>query len=394
MSEHPGPNAAISGGARAWTALVAAARGVLDAGSFHGSDPKERGGIRLVNRVALFVAALLVPYGALFAFIGERGNAAIQLVGISALIGVVGLNRVGWCGWARLVTLLIGDALVFAMTIRLGLDAGAHLYMFAAIIAPLLFYPGRDWARIGPLVSGTLAGSLLADAWAATHVPESPLPDALLPWFHWASLVGSLVTVFAFVLYFYVELDAFGASLVKAHREVSDLAETDGLTGVANRRKLEHVLAAEWARAARGKHALTVVMVDVDHFKRYNDGYGHPSGDLVLRGVAAALQSALLRPSDLVGRYGGEEFLLILAGTELEGGIRVGERARERVVGLAVPHAFGGVDGQVTCSLGVASAWPERGGDVLDLVRRADGALYAAKERGRNRVVAAEEVSG
>ncbi len=130
-------------------------------------------------------------------------------------------------------------------------------------------------------------------------------------------------------------------------------------------------------------------MLDVDHFKRYNDRYGHQSGDECLRRVAAALQAALLRPGDLVARYGGEEFACILPGTALEGAMTVGAGLERRVRELGIEHAASDVDRVVTVSVGVAAGVPAAGGDAAGLLALADAQLYRAKHGGRGQACGA-----
>lgn len=169
-------------------------------------------------------------------------------------------------------------------------------------------------------------------------------------------------------------------------------ALTDALTGLANRRRFDNALAAEWRRAARQRSSLALLFIDIDRFKTFNDLYGHQAGDRCLVAVAEALRAAALRPGDLVARYGGEEFVLLLPGSDLSGAAHVGETLRRAVQDLAVPHAGNGRVGVVTLSVGVASASPaEDDGQSPDqLARRADLALYVAKDAGRNRVMTSE----
>lgn len=163
----------------------------------------------------------------------------------------------------------------------------------------------------------------------------------------------------------------------------------DGLTGVANRRCFDERLSSEWRRGARSSSPLALLMLDVDHFKRFNDRYGHQSGDDCLRRVVTAIQANLLRPGDLVARYGGEEFACILPATGFEGAMAVAAAIVQRVRGLQIEHADSEVCGVVTLSVGVALSVPEPGGDPGRLVALADAQLYQAKHSGRGRTCGA-----
>ena len=178
------------------------------------------------------------------------------------------------------------------------------------------------------------------------------------------------------------------ARLSEANKELKRLSSMDGLTGVANRRLFDESLRAEWRRAMRNQSMLTIVMVDIDHFKLYNDQYGHLAGDECLKKVAAAMQSCLRRPADLLARYGGEEFVALLPDTNQSGALQLANHARRMVQKLAIPHAASPVAEAVTVSLGVASAIPQQGQDAASLVETADKALYRAKNNGRNQVAA------
>jgi diguanylate cyclase (GGDEF)-like protein len=159
----------------------------------------------------------------------------------------------------------------------------------------------------------------------------------------------------------------------------------DGLTGVRNRRGFDEQLAVEWGRAAREGSALSVVLLDVDFFKRYNDHYGHQAGDACLRAVADFLRQAMKRPADLVARYGGEEFACLLPATTLEGALTFAQQLGAGVEALALEHAQSSVSPVVTVSLGVCAAVGHAPGKAEALVRAADAQLYAAKAAGRNR---------
>ena len=165
---------------------------------------------------------------------------------------------------------------------------------------------------------------------------------------------------------------------------LEQLATRDGLTGLANRRCFDDTLHAEWARALRQKQPLSLLMVDVDNFKAYNDANGHLGGDECLKRIATAVASEM-RANDLVARYGGEEFAVILPNESLKGAAIVAERIRCRVERLRVANA-GGPDGHVTVSIGAATAIASHDATPSQLVGIADAALYRAKHMGRNRI--------
>lgn len=174
--------------------------------------------------------------------------------------------------------------------------------------------------------------------------------------------------------------------LTDANARLSELARYDGLTSLANRRYFDEMLDKAFAQSARSSEALALVMIDVDHFKRYNDFYGHPQGDQCLKEVAQAIQSAARRPRDFVARYGGEEMAMILPDTDLQGAAVVAEAARTAVAELQLPHAGSAIH-HVSVSLGVAVHFPGKDShSPCDLLQAADSALYEAKEMGRNGV--------
>ena len=177
--------------------------------------------------------------------------------------------------------------------------------------------------------------------------------------------------------------------LTAANQRLETMAQQDGLTGVANRRAFDHRLPLALAHAARQKEALSIVLCDVDHFKAYNDHYGHPAGDECLKQVSAALAQSCKRTTDLVARYGGEEFALLLPATPPEGALKVIEAARAELGRLAIPHAGSQTADVVTFSAGLASFVHGRDSDPREFVKRADEALYRAKELGRNRTISA-----
>lgn len=178
-----------------------------------------------------------------------------------------------------------------------------------------------------------------------------------------------------------------------ANRELQRLSSIDGLTGIANRRQYDSTLVREWRRAQRRSSSIALVVCDVDHFKRYNDHFGHQGGDECLRQVAACLAEQAKRPADLVARYGGEEFAAILPDTDAEGALQVAEAMCRAVYELALPHAPTADLPNVTISLGVAAAVPPREAPTPGaLMASADAALYEAKRLGRNRALIAQSL--
>lgn len=184
-------------------------------------------------------------------------------------------------------------------------------------------------------------------------------------------------------------LQRVNAELDQANRRLAELSETDALTGIANRRQFDRRLAEEWLRALRHGLPLALVLIDVDHFKRYNDRHGHPAGDACLRRIAELLAGCARRADELVARYGGEEFVVLLPHTGGEDARVQAERCRATIDAAAIPHDDSPLGPSVTLSIGIATI--PLGADEADpqqLVRLADEALYRAKREGRNRVVA------
>jgi diguanylate cyclase (GGDEF)-like protein len=163
------------------------------------------------------------------------------------------------------------------------------------------------------------------------------------------------------------------------------LAFNDGLTGVANRRWFDERLQLEWLRCRRNRQPLALILIDLDHFKAYNDHYGHQAGDDCLRAVAQAMRARLGRPGDLLARYGGEEFVCLLPETALEGARRKADDLGQVVEALQIAHAYATTASHVTISRGVAAMVPSVDQSPAELVQRADEMLYAAKRSGRNR---------
>ena len=176
-----------------------------------------------------------------------------------------------------------------------------------------------------------------------------------------------------------------------AQLALQNLAARDGLTGIANRRTFDDRIELEWLRSKRERQPLSMLLIDVDFFKRYNDNYGHQQGDECLRQIASSVEGALFRPADLAARYGGEEFAVIMPNTNEPGAEAVAARVCERVRALKIAHAHSDVADHVTISVGVATMThaADQAQSFADLIAHTDKALYTAKHAGRNRYATA-----
>lgn len=211
-------------------------------------------------------------------------------------------------------------------------------------------------------------------------------PDIYADWRRRAVTIGSLMA--ALTVGFVGLSFALGVQLrgrMRAESELTLLARTDGLTGLNNRRTLGEILDDEWRRARRTRSVFSLLFVDLDRFKAYNDTYGHQAGDDALIAVAKCIGENIRRPADSAARYGGEEFVVVLPDTPPEGAVSIAERIRAAISDLAIEHA-GSEYGRVTASIGAAAWTPEEDGDVTAVIRAADQALYNAKATGRNKI--------
>lgn len=173
-------------------------------------------------------------------------------------------------------------------------------------------------------------------------------------------------------------------ALQQANQELHRLANLDGLTEVANRRRFDEYLDQEWRRLQREQNPLALILCDIDYFKNYNDYYGHQAGDVCLRRVAQAINDCLKRPADLVTRYGGEEFAIILPNTSNEGAIHVAQLIQTTIQELSIPHHHSQISAFITLSLGISTQVPDDVRDPHTLIAATDKALYVAKAEGRN----------
>lgn len=172
--------------------------------------------------------------------------------------------------------------------------------------------------------------------------------------------------------------------LARKNKELERLSYLDGLTNIGNRRYFDQVIYQEWRRSLRNESDISVIMIDIDYFKLYNDTYGHQEGDICLQKVAGALSSTLKRSGDFIARYGGEEFSAILPDTDIPGACTIAESMITNVANLQIPHSSSACSNIVTISIGIGWMIPTEDSNLNELISKADQALYQAKKGGRN----------
>ncbi|MCI0445313.1 diguanylate cyclase [bacterium] len=192
--------------------------------------------------------------------------------------------------------------------------------------------------------------------------------------------------VIEFQKYLQQMVEARTCELTDANKKLEELARIDALTGIANRRHFDEVLKNEIRRASRKNSLISLIMCDIDHFKQFNDYYGHVSGDKCLKMIATCFKEKYWRSIDLPARYGGEEFAVILPETNLKGAKAVASKLYYRVNNMHIPHANSKTSDHITLSIGIACAKPVKGYTSRKLIEVSDKALYKAKEKGRNRI--------
>lgn len=174
--------------------------------------------------------------------------------------------------------------------------------------------------------------------------------------------------------------------LLDMQKKLEELSFKDGLTGVANRRMLDSVLEEEWLKARRNQQPLSVLLIDIDFFKQYNDCYGHIQGDDCLKQVAETLSGAATRARDFFARFGGEEFVMVLPETDADAASKIAERCQQLIFKLQIPHSRSEVSQVLTISIGTGTIIPAHADEIRDFIDSVDRALYQAKLAGRNRI--------
>lgn len=355
-----------------------------------GTPPHARRKIALTNQVGMFGVAMVGLYQLFFLYIGVKpylGIFAVNSFFIACYLSVLYLNHVRRSKQARNLLLISGCTHAFVGTAFLSTEAGAHLFYFAVASFLALVNERMRAAKFLLLPIG------IATLFCICHfafTPENaltPLPPEYLHVMYASSVFGVLMLSAAFSFLFHREIARAEEQMTQSNQVLEELSSTDTLTGLANRRRLDDFLQRACQRLHRRFQPLSLIMCDVDHFKPFNDRFGHPAGDACLRHIADALRDTVCRQGDLVARYGGEEFAIVLPNTDRLGALQVAEALRLAVQDLQVCHVPGAESALISVSLGVTSvATPAQFVTPEGLIRRADEALYQAKANGRNRV--------
>jgi diguanylate cyclase (GGDEF)-like protein len=255
-------------------------------------------------------------------------------------------------------------------------DATLYAYVQLGLIAGLVLvgiWLGGERLLVRPIHALVQTARRLGQGERHEHVADKRWPAEFVPL---AAAIDDMAG----------QLAAREQELCAINDHLKDLAQIDGLTGLANRRTFDTRLQSAWRRAAAAGGPLALLMIDIDHFKRLNDHYGHSAGDACLQSLAKVFAACVNHSTDLAARFGGEEFVVLLPGADLDGAVKVAERVRSAVDNLGIAHAASPI-GHVTVSIGVASAHPRPDISPQTLIEAADANLYEAKNRGRNTVV-------
>lgn len=344
--------------------------------------------IMLSNQMALLGVLVTVPFQMFYAADLQRywpvlaASVPFSLLYVATLL----LNRAGRHDAAR--NLVLGNAAVQIWVTCLFISSGAGVQLFYFAISGML---ALIFHRHQPLTILTLVGLVAAlfISCGLLFPPGSgitPVPAPHRDIMYIGSAAASIGLAGLFAYLFRTEIEGFEAKLTTSNRRLAKLSTTDELTHLINRRGMDDWLARECARMQREHGPLSLLMCDVDYFKAYNDHFGHQAGDEVLKKIARVLKKAARRPSDLVTRYGGEEFVLIMPHTGEPDGRSLAERILRLVSSLAIPHPYSSISRTITVSVGFTTATPDAQVPARQLLNAADRALYTAKESGRNRI--------
>lgn len=392
--QHGKADTSVRALARSWTGLVAQTSGLLMGLSSIGTKsnrPFESRQIVLINQFALLGAAAIFLYQVFYVFYDFRlllPVLVLDLLFVAVFLSVLYMNYVGRNKLAVYVCLGTAYLNIGVVTAILGTGTGIHLYYFTLSGVVYFMLPRTRVYNAAALLLLAIGLYLICHFNFGGDETFVKLPADVLEAVYACSAVGAMAL--AGIGSYLIRLDIHNSEKRLAHvnRELQALSGLDGLTGLANRRRLDEYLHREWGRMARHRQPFSALMCDVDGFKEYNDDRGHLAGDSCLRAVAAALRGVLSRPEDFVGRYGGDEFMVLLPETDRDGALHLAEKARQAVAAMAIAHGSCKAVSCITLSVGVATVFPERKSTPNEsniLIAYADRALYRAKALGRNR---------
>lgn len=354
-----------------------------------GRSPRLARQVALSNQIGIFGSLATLPYQVFYLVydIGLYWPVFVcNLVFIAIYLSVPLVNRLGYHNQARNLVLANAVTQILVVTYFISAGAGVHLFYFAIGGIQALIFRRHHTAQLVALLSVIIVLFLICEF--VFDVGATPVPDRFIDITYTVSVVGSVALSGAFSHLFRREIDQAEDRLIRSNRDLTKLSTTDQLTGLANRRSLDQFL--DQATVQGGfttAQPLSVLMCDVDCFKPYNDLYGHQAGDECLRRIAETLTDVVRRPTDLVVRYGGEEFAVVLPSTGEQDAAVIAERIREAVDQLRIPHEASTVADHVTLSIGLSALGREESRRAAQVFSRADQALYEAKTQGRNRVV-------
>lgn len=361
---------------------------IIDKGTRMQYDLWTNQSIRLINKVTILVTFLTFPYVILTYFLELYTASIVDSIAIIIYLIIYFINANAAFRISRTLLLFHGNLHILAMSIILGPESGIHHYFYAAVIAPLFFYKKEDFKKI---ILFCLFSILLGMCYPFISDVYSPYAAKKLTikfYFHIPTISGVFIAVLGFILYFYNESFRTQKILDDQNKQLQFIGETDYLTQIGNRRKLESVLRAEWSLGLRKSFTICILLIDVDSFKLYNDIYGHLAGDECLKKVANILKEEIRNELDFLARYGGEEFIVVLHDTPLENAKIIASKMLTSIYNLNIVHSKNLEYGRITISMGIACTIPTNNRSPLELIDEADEYLYEAKTSGKNKFIA------